>query len=212
MTLVRPMKNTVESAAHSLYFQYQTLPAGLKVSFTIIIWNNTESWCQSGLCNVKSCLFGVEIGIKHPPFKPTAGWIFDTQDTFGRSIAFELAHLQPFLLIWVITWMTWHRRQQRKGVMDWTVRGSLSHIDAKSTLWKAERSSDSGNFSVNCRSSKLGFNYQLNDFSFCSALFRQYFGIWSSVYLQLLQYFILFLLPLQWRTTLVKNWKWLHEK
>lgn len=101
---------------------------------------------------------------------------------------------------WSIT-LTWlntpHLNWLSKRSEGWTVSGSVSHIDAKYTLWNVKKLSDCSHFSVMSL-------VKLNDFSFCSELLiKQYFGIWSSVYLKLLQYFILFLLPLHWWTTLV---------
>lgn len=81
------------------------------------------------------------------------------------------------------------------------MRGSVSHINAKYTPRKVNQ----GFY----QTAVISVLYRLvliirTKFSFSSApLIKQYFGIWSSVYLQLLQYFILFLLPLQWWTILV---------
>lgn len=81
------------------------------------------------------------------------------------------------------------------------MRGSQSHIDAKYTfsgkveIYQTEVTS----VLVACRSLVLTSMKMI--LVTCSALLIKYFGIWSSVYLQLLQYFILFLLPLQRETT-----------
>lgn len=88
------------------------------------------------------------------------------------------------------------------GSEERTVRGSVSHIDAKYTRREKWKGYQTAVISVLRCSWKL--NYRNHFFCFCSALLiKRYFGIWSSVYLQLLQYFILFLLPLQWWTILV---------
>lgn len=127
-------------------------------------------------------------------FQTYRQWGFDTPKIhFGWSIT--LAWLTTTCFNLSIMWMTLHvtysRQQLSKGSEEWTVRGSLSHIDAKYTLWRAKPLAGCSHFSV--MSLVKGYNYQLNDFSFCSALLiEQYFGIWSSLYLQLLQYFILF--------------------
>lgn len=81
------------------------------------------------------------------------------------------------------------------------MRGSVSHIDAKKRkgYWTVV-------ISVLCRLYKLGLNYQ-NQSSFVQHYWSNNIFIWSSVYLQLLQYFILFLLLLQWWTTRSKKKK-----
>lgn len=87
--------------------------------------------------------------------------------------------------------------------MDWTVRGSVSHIDAKSTLWEAERSSDCSNFSVNVarQSLFLIINRMI-------LVFAQHYSnnilVFGALFIYSCCSILYFLLPLQWLTTLVK--------
>lgn len=112
------------------------------------------------------------------PFKPPEG-NFDTQNYISDGELFKY-NSRPLIQIQKLLWHLRGSFLDNSWVKKWTVRGSVSHIDAK------------------YRSMKKGYQTAVmsvlleNDWSLRSALMVEYFGIWSSVYWQLLQYFILF--------------------
>lgn len=101
-------------------------------------------------------------------------------------------HLDPYGLF-----LFWMRQEAKERREVWEEAKAILVVKTTPWICPAEGFKGCRYFSVTW----VGFT-----FIFCLAsLIKQHFGIWNSVYLQLLQYFILLLLPLQWLCTLVAN-------
>lgn len=137
----------------------------------------------------------------------SSSWTFRTVNqrrSKDGSVSASTALCWLLLSLWAFPWHLFWMTAEEEGE-EGSVRGSWSHINSKNNTLKIswKRFKGCRQFSVTW----VGFKFP------CSALLiKQYFGIWSSVYLQLLQYFVLL-----FATFTVINYpghkcKWLRKK